>query len=43
MFADGAGISFALHVSASSEGEGRDFGESRINYRYTEHLHSVVV
>jgi hypothetical protein len=43
MFADGAGISLSLHVPASSEGERRDLGESRINYRDTEHLPSVVV
>ena len=34
MFADGAGISLSLHVSASSEGERRGLGEPIINYRY---------
>jgi len=43
MFADGAGISLSLHVPASSEGERTDLAETRINYRYTEHLLSVVI
>ena len=43
MFADGAGISLSLHVPASSEGERRGLGEPRINYRYAEQMHSIVV
>jgi hypothetical protein len=43
MFADGAGISLSLHVPAASEGERRGLGESRINYRYTEHSCSFVL
>jgi hypothetical protein len=43
MFADGAGISLSLHVPASSEGERRECGQPRINYRYTEYMRSVVV
>jgi len=43
MFADGAGISLSLRVPASSEGERRGLGEPRINYRYAEQMHSIVV
>jgi hypothetical protein len=43
MFADGAGISLSFYVPASSEGERRDLGEPRINYRYAESRRSVVV
>jgi len=43
MFADGAGISLSLHVPASSEGERTDLAEPRINYKYTEHLRSLLV
>jgi hypothetical protein len=43
MFADGAGISLSLHVPASSEGERIGCGEPRINYRYTDHMGSVIV
>jgi hypothetical protein len=43
MFADGAGISLSLHVPASSEGERRNLGKPRINYRYTEHIRSFMV
>jgi len=43
MFTDGAGISLSLHVPAASEGERRDLGQPRINYRYAEHRRSVVV
>jgi len=43
MFADDERISLSLHVLAASEGEGRDLGEPRIIYRYTEHRRSFVV
>ena len=43
MFADGAAISLSLHVPASSEGERRGLGEPRINNRYAEQMHSIVV
>jgi hypothetical protein len=43
MFSDGAGISFSLHVPASSEGGRTDIAEPRINYRYTEYMRSVVI
>jgi hypothetical protein len=43
MFADGAGITLSFHVPASREGERGDLEESRINYRYTVHMRSVLV
>jgi hypothetical protein len=37
MFADAAGISLSLYVSASNEEQRRVLGEPLINSRYTEH------